>query len=225
MLPFTREQFLEAFAAYNDAVWPLQPLAYVLGLIALVSLVQRSELNQRLALAIMGLMWIWTGVAYHWIFFSEINAAAVLFGLLFVVEGAVLGGLAFRHAASFSFRWRPDLAGWAAAALLLYALIVYPLIDLLLGNWPRMPWFGISPCPVTLFTLGFLLLAHPRPPFWLWAIPIGWSLIGGTASFLLGIPQDWVLLASGPAAALIALGDRDAPRQVSPEAAMKGEAS
>ena len=32
MLPFTREQFFAVFAAYNEAVWPVQYLAYLLAL-------------------------------------------------------------------------------------------------------------------------------------------------------------------------------------------------
>jgi hypothetical protein len=159
--------------------------------------------HQRCALFLIGLMWLWTGIAYHWLFFSEINRAALLFGLLFVVEGLLLIGFALKTM-PMEFRWRSSPAGWLGAALLAYSLVIYPLIDLLLGHWPRMPWFGVSPCPVTLFTLAMLSLAAPRPASWLWAIPITWSIVGGTAAFLLAVPQDWILLASGPVAVLIA---------------------
>lgn len=37
MLPFTREQFLAVFVAYNEAVWPTQVLAYSLGLLMAAS--------------------------------------------------------------------------------------------------------------------------------------------------------------------------------------------
>jgi hypothetical protein len=33
--------------------------------------------------------------------------------------------------------------------------------------------------------------------WWIVALPFAWSLIGGTAAFLLHVPQDWLLLASG----------------------------
>jgi len=32
MLPFTREQLLAVFVAYNEAVWPAQVVAYLLAL-------------------------------------------------------------------------------------------------------------------------------------------------------------------------------------------------
>jgi hypothetical protein len=34
-------------------------------------------------------------------------------------------------------------------------------------------------------------------------IPVIWSLIGGSAAFLLGVPQDWPLLVSGMVSVLI----------------------
>ena len=37
-LPFTIEQFLGVFAAYNAAIWPAPIFAYVLGLVAGVAL-------------------------------------------------------------------------------------------------------------------------------------------------------------------------------------------
>ena len=56
----------------------------------------------------------------------------------------------------------------------------------------------MTPCPVALFTLGWLLLLRSPVKWWVTAIPVAWSLIGGTAAFLLEVPQNWVLLASGP---------------------------
>ena len=63
--------------------------------------------------------------------------------------------------------------------------------------------FGFTPCPVTLFTFGLFLLATAPIPRGLLAIPLIWSLIGGSAAFLLGVPQDWQLLFSGAAIVLI----------------------
>ena len=40
-LPFTREQFLGMFETYNQAIWPAQVLAYVLGAVAVALLIWR----------------------------------------------------------------------------------------------------------------------------------------------------------------------------------------
>ena len=204
MLPFTRDEFLDLFAAYNASVWPAQPLAYGLGAVAMLALAGGSPAGRRLALALIGVMWLWTGIAYHWLFFAEINPAAVAFALLFGLQGAAFLAAAAAAKPGFDVGGLRSPSGTLGAALIAYAFAVYPLIDLMMGHWPRMPAFGISPCPVTLFTLGLLLLARPRPPLRLWIIPVLWSLIGGTAAFLLGIVQDWVLLAAGPAALAVA---------------------
>jgi hypothetical protein len=39
-----------------------------------------------------------------------------------------------------------------------------------------------------------LLLANGRVPWVLLVVPGAWSIIGGSAAFLLGMPQDWPLL-------------------------------
>lgn len=93
---------------------------------------------------------------------------------------------------------RPDLAGAAGILFVVYAAIFYPLLGLAAGHiYPAVPKFGITPCPLTIFTLGILLLARPAPPILL-IVPVIWSLIGGTAAFLPQVPQDWPLLLSSP---------------------------
>ncbi len=126
MLPFAREQFLGVFAEYNLGVWPVQLLAYALGVVMVALLFRPSRAGGRIVGAGLCAMWLWTGVVYH----------------------------------------------------------------------------GITPCPVTIFTFG-LLLTSVGVSTWLYLIPLLWSLIGGSAAFLLGIPQDWVLLVSGVAVALM----------------------
>jgi hypothetical protein len=142
-------------------------------------------------------MWLWTGIVYHWMFFAPINGAAWLFGLWFLLEGAGLLWVATRPIPLvFAIEW--TVRGALGGALILYAAILYPLVGLLSGHdWASMPAFGITPCPVTLFTLGMLLFA--RPARILWAVPMLWTIAGGSAAIMLGVVQDWALLLSGPA--------------------------
>jgi hypothetical protein len=98
---------------------------------------------------------------------------------------------------------------WLGWAFVIYASIIYPLIGLWTGHrYPGMPMFGITPCPVTIFTLGLLLLTTAPVSRWLLPIPFIWTLIGGSAAFLLGVPQDWLLLLSGIAILWIVFRDR-----------------
>jgi hypothetical protein len=60
---------------------------------------------------------------------------------------------------------------------------------------------GVAPAPTAIFTLGLLLLAKPRVPPGLMAIPVLWALIGGLMAVPLAIFEDMAL----PLAAVLAL--------------------
>jgi hypothetical protein len=203
MLPFSREAFLAVFAAYNDATWPIQFLAFGAGLAALAAPRFRTRAASRLAIFIVAGMWLWTGIVYHGLFFGTVNPAASVFALMFVAQAGLLALLALEAPL---FVLRRTGAKALGAGLIVYAMALYPLIGLLTGTWHQRAAFGVTPCSLALFTLGLLLLAEPRPPRRLWIVPLLWSMIGGTAAFLLGIVQDWVLLLSGPLVVMAAFG-------------------
>jgi MFS family permease len=111
-----------------------------------------------------------------------------------LMRAALAGRLQFGHPGG-----KASWLGWALAG---YA-VIYPLAGLAAGHiYPRLPMFGITPCPVTLFTCGLLLLTTAPPPRGLLPIPFIWSVIGGSAAILLGMAPDWPLWI---AAAVIAL--------------------
>ncbi len=196
LLPFTPDQFLAVFAAYNFAVWPAPVVAYLLGLGMVLTLLRPTRWTHRIIGAGLGLMWVWTGGVYHVLFFASINKAAHAFAALFVVQG-----LLFAHAALLRFDLRftrtHGLRAWLGWLLIAYSALIYPLIGLAGHGYPAMPMFGITPCPVTLFSLGVLLLAQQPVPRRLLVILLVWALVGGSAAFLLAVPQDWLLIASG----------------------------
>ncbi len=199
-MPFTRDQFLAVFVAYNEAVWPAQVWAYLLGLLMAALIIWPSAQRSRLVAAGLAAMWLWTGVAYHGMNFSAISNGAWGFAALFVVQGLLFveaGVLRGRLAFSPRKGWTGWLV-WTGWTLVAYASVGYPLAGQIFGHgYPAMPMFGITPCPVTLFTFGLFLLTTEPIPRRLLVIPVIWSLIGGSAAFLLGIPQDWPLLVSG----------------------------
>jgi hypothetical protein len=48
-----------------------------------------------------------------------------------------------------------------------------------------------------LLTAGLLMSVAPRPPWSLVAIPILWTIVGGSAAFLLGVWADLGLIVAG----------------------------
>ena len=158
MLPFTHQQFVFVFALYNGVIWPLQWVAQAVGIGMLALLWRPSRDRGRISILLLAAMWLWTGLAYHVVFFSLINPAATTFGAFFVLEGLLLaeaglrGRLVFGEASGLSRG-----LGWA---LLVYSVVGYPALGLMLGERVlELPAFGLTPCPVVLTTLGMLLLA------------------------------------------------------------------
>jgi hypothetical protein len=199
ILPFSRTEFLQVFAAHNTAIWPLQFVAAGLGLLAVTLLLWRPKWADGAIAAVLCTFWLAMAIGYHWTYFSAINDAAYVFGalfalaaLVFLVEGVIRGRM--------NFAIIPGFRAWLAIALVVYSFLVYPLVGLLVTHpYPETPLFGVAPCPTTIFTLGLLLLVrHPSP--WVPAlIPLLWSVIGGSAAFLLDVPQDLGLLAAAVA--------------------------
>jgi len=209
-MPFTQAQFFAVFVTYNNAIWPAQWLAYALGIVLTVVAWRGREGAARTVATALGILWAWTGVAYHWLHFASINPAAYILGAAFVLQAALLLVVALRP---FAWRRARGVRRAAGLAAILYALLVYPLLGLVLGHgWPAMPAFGVAPCPLTLFTLGLLLLAA-NAPLWLFAIPLLWSVIGGLAAWLLGVPEDLGLWVVGALTAALLLLSRRRLRQ------------
>jgi Family of unknown function (DUF6064) len=197
MLPFTHAEFVEVFRLYNQAIWPAQIVAYILGTSALGALLRPGTAADRFVLGVLAAMWAWTGILYHGVFFSSINAAGFAFAFGFVLEGALFMRLAIRGRLP-AFGLAASATGWIGVVLVAYAMLIYPLVGVMTGQgYPAVPVFGVAPCPVVIFTFGVLLLSRDRVPAWLLVLPGLWSLIGGSAAFLLAVPQDWPLLASG----------------------------
>jgi hypothetical protein len=206
-LPFTVEQFLGVFAAYNEAVWPMQAVLNALALVAVGLAVRERRGSDRAIAAILGLLWLWTGVVYHILFFSTINPAAYLFGALSVTQAAVFFVLGIAKP-TLSFRLRDTARGVLGAVLIAYALAVYPVLGHLLGHgYPRTPTFGL-PCPTTIFTFGMLLWADRRMPAVVMLVPLVWAGIGSLAAVSLAVPEDIGLGVAGLVGALMFIGGR-----------------
>ena len=218
-LPFTPEQFLSVFEQYNVAVWPLQILLNMLGLAAIVLAVRKTNLSNRLIIAILAFLWMWIGIAYHLAVFAAINPGAYAFAALNIIQGIIFLTIGLSKD-KLSFNFRSNIYGIIGAILIVYAMVLYPLLGYALGHvYPKAPTFGL-PCPTTIFTFGLLLWTDKKVPKSVLIIPLLWSLIGFSAALKLGIFEDTGLLVAGVAGVvLILVRDRTVP---SPAPAVSG---
>jgi hypothetical protein len=167
-----------------------------MAIAAVLALVRHRPSSDAVIAGLLAILWAWMAIAYHFMFFTRINAAAWAFGAVFLAAslwfvwiGIVKGRL--------HFVVQQGARAWIGAALVLYALVLYPLVGYAFGHrYPEVPTFGL-PCPTTIFTLGLLMFAAAPVPRSALVVPLLWSAIGSVAAFQLGVVQDFGLLVAG----------------------------
>ena len=195
-LPFTTEQFFAVFRDYNTSVWPAQLVLLALAVVALGIIWHRPKWGGAAVSIILSLLWAWMAIGYHLVFFAEINPLAYVFAavsfagaILFFWFGVV------RREISFSFGGDPR--SFAGLALILFALVIYPMWVSASGHgFPELPTFGL-PCPTTIYTIGLLAFSTGRGTRWVAIVPFLWSLVGTQAAFLLDVRPDLGLGVAG----------------------------
>ncbi len=195
-ISFTLEQFLEVVSLYNRTFFPLQILAYVLGLGALVLAWKPRKAGGRWASAILAFFWLWSGAVFFIGYLSRLDPQAYAYGALFVVQGLLLVvfGVVLDR---IHFQLEPNLSGWLGALILAYAVVGFPLISILNGRaYPEMVPFGLTPCPTAAFTVGLLLWLEGRPKWYVWLIPVLYAL-SGAMTMTLGLVEDGGMAAAG----------------------------
>lgn len=207
-LPFTPAQFFQVFGEYNQQVWPAQLLLNAAALAIVWAALRYSARRSALAWALLGMLWLWTGVVYHWLHFASINRAAYLFGALFVLQALLFFATAVRGSLALDFR--TGTAPTLGAVVVFGALVLYPVLGMVGGHaYLAGPTFG-APCPVTIFTLGMLLWGRGRVPRHLFVIPLLWVLVGSMAIVSFGVWQDLLMPAAAVAVLVVLLTRRRA---------------
>jgi hypothetical protein len=196
-LPFTVEQFYELFVQYNDGVWPMQVVLYAMAVAILMLLLRAGRAESRIVAGLLAVLWAWMAIAYYFLFFTRISGAGWIIGAVLLAGGLWLGWVGGIRG-QIQFGPRRDRQGSLGGLLVFYALVAYPLIGFAIGHrYPAMPTFGL-PCPVTIFTVGLLLLTTAPVPRSAFLAPALWGVFGGaSATFLLGVYQDAGLLLAG----------------------------
>ena len=208
-LPFTSEQFLNVFKTYNEAIFPIQLIFSMVALFIVFMLFRKTIVKDKFISYILSFFWLWMGIVYQIIYFSEINKAAYVFGVLFIVQGIIFFTYA-RVPYKMSYQFDKSIYNYAGLLFILYALLIYPVVGYFLGHhYPHSPTFG-APCPTTIFTFGVLLFVRNKIPVWAMIIPLLWSIIGFGAAISLSIYEDIGLLIAGLASfSLIIMRNRE----------------
>lgn len=209
----TVARWLAVCSAQAGETWALQLVGYVLGLVALALAVRGTRCSATWVPALLALLWLWTAfltlaAAAHERRLPEGLCATALLaqGLLFLRQV---------RRPTLVFGLRGAAAAWAGLGLASYALVGHPAVVLSQGHLaPQARALGLTPACLVLYTVGVLLLAWPRIPRSLLALPL---LIGVAGPIWLASAQpDGIAMAlSGVAGASLIL---IWPRAVRPRA-------
>jgi hypothetical protein len=135
------------------------------------------------------------GWVYHIGFFSEINEASFVFGIIFILQGILLLISTF-FGKKLVFAFNPQTKDYIAYFFIVFGLLIYPVIGYFVeGSIYRTIAIGL-PCPTTILTFGFFMLTIDRFPKYLLIIPSLWAIIGLSAAFNFGVYQDLMLIIS-----------------------------
>lgn len=202
-MPFSIEEFLEIFERYNLSIWPIQVILNLLAILVIILIFINKKNSNKVINSILAIFWFWMGAVYHLLFFSAINKAAYLFGILFIIQGLIFIWFGVLKPGNLNYKFRLDYIGFSGILFILYALLIYPVLAVYFGHtYPQMPTFGL-PCPTVIFTFGVLLFSEKRLPWYLLTIPFLWSLVGFSAAVNLGIKEDFGLVIAGVLGSLI----------------------
>lgn len=206
-MPFTIEEFIGVFRDYNNSVYPFQFILFLSALYVIYLAFRKKEYGSRVITWILVFYWLWIGVVYDIIFFTAINPAAYVFGIIFILQALLFikAGITDKK---LEFRFEKGLNQYTGGLIILYALIIYPLLGMSFGHtYPENPTFGL-PCPTTIFTFGILLWTTKKIPAYIIGIPLIWAIVGFSAAINLGIKEDTGLLIAGILAGALIIKDK-----------------
>jgi len=192
-IPFTTEQFFDVIAIYNIAVFPIQILMVLAGIVCVIFLHSEKSYKDKIIGSYIGILWLWIGIVYHLIFFTSINTAAYLFGILFILQG-LLVLFATVRGEKLKFKFDANVMGYVAYFILVFAIIIYPILLYFFENSIFTTITLGLPCPSSILTFGIFILSTKRFPKYLLIIPSLWTIIGTSAAFNFGVYPDYMML-------------------------------
>lgn len=205
-LPVESGDYLGVLTVYNEALWPLPAALSLAAFAAVCFALFPGPRRDRLACAILALLWLWAGVGFAFFHLTTLTPLGYLLCALFLAEAAILVWLGVA---------RNDVRFWmhggsrhlAGILLIFYALVAYPSVGALLGHtYPASPTFGV-PTPVTIFTLGMLLLTRAPYARTVFAVPMLCTVIGTYLAIELRLREDLGLVVA--AALVVTLSPSD----------------
>jgi hypothetical protein len=193
------------FGRGNAAIWPMQLVWYASAAAMIGLAFWPSRRASQLICLLAAAYFAWVGI----VFFGVIDSGMTLWVIAFLLEAILLvvAGIVRRDLV-FAPRW--NLSSVLGVVFMCYALVAYPIIEML-GGYPlrASPVFGLAPCVTVFFAFGLLLWARPPLPKYVLLLPLAWALQAAPDNIAMGhVPDFPLILVGAVTAGLIIWRDR-----------------
>ena len=173
----TGEQLLEVFSTYNQMIWPFQIVAYFLGFLATFIGFKKSLLATRITTAVLAFFWLWVSLLFWYPSAQQGFPPGYIFSVVFLVQGILFSYFLVKP--KFRFGTYSVSYTWIGLICIFYAMFGYLLFGILIDHiYPKTPPFGLTPCPLIIFTFGIFMLSSQKIPKILLVLPFLYSLSG-----------------------------------------------
>lgn len=195
-LLFSASAYLRLFERFNEDYGLFNGIAWVLMATLAASLWSRhwSPQHRRLLCLALGLVWLYSGAMFFWVYFREINWAAVYPAWAFFLQALLFLPLAWR----LPTQPRPRLR-IVAGILIAGLLFLYPLMAPSASGWSSAGFAGSAPDPTAAATLLFLACLDWRGQRWLacivMLIPTAWLILSALGLYAMELDAPWLLAA------------------------------
>jgi hypothetical protein len=187
------------FGRGNAAIWPMQLVWYASAAAMIGLAFWPRRLASQLICLLAAAVFAWVGI----VFFGVIDSGMTIWVVAFLLEAILLlvAGLVRRDLV-FAPRW--NLSGVLGTVFMCYALVAYPIIEMLGGQPLReSPLFGLAPCVTVFFAFGLLLWARPPLPKYVLLLPLAWALQAAPSNLAMGHVADFPLILVGAVTAAV----------------------
>lgn len=191
-LMFSPQAYWRLVERYQAAWWPAQIVGVGASLAIGPLLLRPAAGAHAVALALVGVGWLWTAWAFWWQQYAQIFIAAPWIGVAAGAQGLALLGLAAVHfrldTAPLRAETAADRLRRRAGGVLCAVGAAYPLAAPLTGqSWLRAEVPGFMPDPTAWLTLG-VLMAASGPRMWVRAVlamvPLAMLVLGALTRVL-----------------------------------------
>lgn len=216
-LLFSPRVYWRLFELHNEAVWPLQIPALLLGGIILIGVVRPYRWSDRIISGTLAAAWSFVAWGFLWNRYATINWAAAYAIPIFVLQALLLVWLGVLRN-RLHFAADRGAAGAIGLSLLVYALAVHPLV-VKLGGRPiqAAEVFAIAPDPTAIATLGLVAMASPKDAArLLLVVSMAWCVASWATLQIMGAWEAWIPLAAAGLALTARLWRRRRQRERAP---------